>query len=125
MSILRLKSLIEVEIPMSAEDSKILADLKNFNPGRHHMKSEPRKNGPSWFEVSFRDVGEWKLPDDINPFSSESEDYDWQILTTESRQKLESIWKSWLSKQSWAKDVKDAEVNSEEKNWAQFIFKYK
>jgi len=91
--------------------------LKNTTEGRQsHMNEKPELKGEV-AEFAFRDWGHWENPRDVE----DEQDYDWQVMTEQTRAKLQEYMKKVAAK--YPRVI--CQYSAEEKNWLHFTVRAK
>ena len=92
----------------------ILSDLKYFKPGDSFQSQSGKDSKNKRAYIEFRHLGNWYTPD-----WDDEEDPDQEEWAGGEYQKYLKIFKSWAKPYKWAKGAK-LDVNTSEKNWAEF-----
>ncbi len=124
-----MKTLSQIIDEMAKVDDvlkRIGDDMKsNFRPAgyRYGMDRDDEPNiMPNYRMVMFgiRGIGNWHLPSDVDPSSTEAQDYDWEQLDEKSYKQLVKEFKNWVRGRPWANLAVKIEVQPEEKKWVMF-----
>ncbi len=98
---------------------KIISKFSGYSMKEIYYSDEDNPSKSDKVNISFRDWGDWVLPDDID--EDEVEDYDWEELSRESYIKLKNIIKELQSQ--FSNVAFDIDIG--EKNWITITASYK